>query len=143
MAGARATGERPWWTHIHTRALRAFAGFNRVATVARSYRWQRKIHHFLDTTSAERFSLDNHAVELLHHGTLPARFGAARLLSRLIRSAQLNFGCGLIALDDDDRFAIGSLHSLTFVRRNLLRYCGRDRDQQQQRPPLQMPAYHW
>ena len=125
------------------RCIRAFAGFNRVATVAGPYRWEREVHHFLDTTSTERFSLDNHAFELLHQGTLPARLGAARLLSRLIRGAQLTFGCGLVALDDDDRCAIGSRHSLTLVQRNLLRYRGRNRDQQQQRRPLQMPAYHW
>ena len=103
MTGACAARKRPQRTHVHARASCSFASLNCVAAVARSYRRQREVHHFLDATAPERFSFDNHAFELLHDGALPARLGAARLLSRLIGRAQLTFGRGPIALDDDDR----------------------------------------
>ena len=53
-----------------------------------------------DATTPERFSLDDHALELLRHRALSTRFVAARLLSQLIRCAKLNFGGEPIALDD-------------------------------------------
>lgn len=112
-----------------------------MRAVARSQRWKFEVHHFLDAASSQRFALDHHTIKLLHQWTLPPQLGPGRWLSRLIARAKSNVRDSPLALDDDDRAAIGKRCTLAVIRWQRLRHRAEDRSKQKRQEP-QMPAYH-
>ena len=82
------------------------ATIERVAAIARAHRWKCAGHRFLDAAASNEFAFDDYTFQLLGERILPTHLSAARLLPGLVWSACACFGCGPIALDDDDRAAV-------------------------------------
>ena len=140
LTRACATRQWPRRTYVHACALRTFALIEGVATVARAHRGKCAGHRFLDAAASNEFAFDDYAFELLGERILSTHL-STRLLPGLVRSACACFGCGPIALDDDDRAAVLGCRLVAVIGRGWLRKRCRRCDREQ-RPPFQMPAYH-
>jgi hypothetical protein len=141
LTGACATRQRPRRTHVHACALRTLATIERVAAIPRAYCRKCAGHRFLDAAASNQFAFNDYAFKLLGERILPTHLSAAHLLPGLVRSACACFGCGPIALDDDDRAAVLGCRLVAVIGRGWLRKRCRRCDREQ-RPPFQMPAYH-